>query len=95
MTFFKMAAAAALLTVMPLSAMAAEMPTAEQCEAWFVKADTNKDGALGDQEESAKYADMISKGSESSSMAGSANVTLKKEDFVMGCGKGYFGMPAN
>ncbi len=96
MTFFKMAAAAALLTVMPISAMAAEMPTAEQCDGWFTKADTNNDGALGQQEDASKFAGMISKSSvadKNSSTAADALI-LKKEIFLAECAKGTFGMPS-
>lgn len=95
MTFFKMAAAAALLTLLPVTAMAAEMPSAEQCDAWFTKVDSNKDGALGQQEEAAKYAGMIS----SSSVAQKNNSTsadaliLQKDIFMTECAKGTFGMP--
>jgi hypothetical protein len=95
MTFFKMAAAAALLTLSPmvtLPAMAADMPTAEQCDAWFAKIDTNNDGTLGDQEDAAKYADKIDSGSQSSSDT-MPSVTLVKADFLAACVKGTFGMP--
>ena len=94
MTFFKMAAAAALLSLSPMAAMAADTPSAEQCDAWFVKVDNNKDGTLGEQEESPKYADMITKGSvsESDSMP---QVTVTKDRFIKACLNGSFGMPAN
>ena len=94
MTFFKMAAAAVLLTLSPMAAMAAEMPSAEQCDAWFTKVDSNKDGSLGDQEDAVKYADLISKGSEGTA-TGTPNVIMKKEDFLVACVKGTFGMPTN
>jgi hypothetical protein len=95
MTFFKLAAAAGLLTVLPMSAMAAEMPSADQCSAWFTKADTNGDGSLGQQEDAAKYAGMISKSSvadQNNSTAADALI-LKKEAFMKYCGEGTFGMP--
>lgn len=64
MTFLKMAAATALFAALPLSAMAQSAPTAAECEAWFAKADTNKDGSLGGSgEEASKYADLMSGGS--------------------------------
>jgi hypothetical protein len=96
MTFFKMAAATALLALMPMTAMAAEMPSADQCSAWFMKADSNKDGALGQQEDASKYAGMISK----SSVADQNNSTsadaliLQKDVFMKYCGEGTFGMPS-
>jgi hypothetical protein len=95
MTFFKMAAAAALLTLVPMSAMAAEMPTAEQCDAWFTKADSNKDGALGQQEEASKYAGMISKSSVADNNSGTAAdaLILQKDIFLAECAKGTFGVP--
>ena len=92
MTFFKMAAAAALLSLSPMAAMAAEMPSAEQCEAWFVKVDTNKDATLSDLEDAAKYSDLITSGSQASSDT-MPSVTLKKDDFLAACVKGTFGMP--
>ncbi len=94
MTFLKMAMAAVLLTLSPMAAMAAEIPSADQCEAWFVKVDNNKDGTLGEQEESPKYADMITKGSvsESDSMP---QVTVTKARFIKACLDGSFGMPSN
>jgi hypothetical protein len=96
MTFFKMAAAAAVLTLVPMTAMAAEMPTAEQCSAWFEKVDTNKDGALGQQEEASKYAGMISKSSVADNNSGTAAdaLILQKDIFMSECGKGTFGMPS-
>jgi hypothetical protein len=96
MTSLKMAAAAALLTFIPINAMAAEMPSGEQCDAWFMKVDTNGDGTLGQQEEVTKYADMITKASASSdNSSGNAMATLiKKEDWVKYCAKGTFGMPS-
>jgi hypothetical protein len=98
MTFFKMAAAAAaLLTLLPVSIMAAETPTSEQCSAWFVKADNNNDGALGQQEDASKYAGMISKSSvadKNSSTAANALI-IQKDVFMKYCGEGSFGMPMN
>ncbi len=96
MTFLKMAAAAACLTLLPVSAMAAEMPSAEQCDGWFVKADSNKDGALGQQEEAAKYAGMISKSSiaDSNNSAAADATILTKVTFLEECAKGTFGMPS-
>jgi hypothetical protein len=96
MTFSKMAAAAALLALVPATAMAQAAPTADQCTAWFDKADTNKDGTLGQQEEVTKYADMISKGSQSSdnSSASATAALMPKEIFLQECGKGTFGMPS-
>jgi hypothetical protein len=97
MTFFKMAAATALLALMPMTALAAEMPSAEQCSGWFMKADTNNDGALGQQEDASKFAGMISK----SSVADKNNSTsadaliLQKDVFMKYCGEGTFGMPSN
>lgn len=95
MTFFKMAAAAALLTLVPITAMAAEMPSTEQCDAWFVKADANKDGALGNSEGSLKYSDMVTKGSTGSSSDSQQEVILAKDMFLTECAKGTFGMPMN
>jgi hypothetical protein len=95
MTFFKMAAATALLALMPMTAMAAEMPSAGDCDAWFVKADTNNDGALGQQENASKYAGMISGSSvaqKNSSTAADALI-LTKDIFMKYCGEGTFGMP--
>jgi hypothetical protein len=95
MTFFKMAAATALLALMPMTAMAAEMPSSGDCDAWFVNADTNKDGALGQQEDASKYAGMISGSSvadKNSSTAADALI-LTKEIFMAQCEKGTFGMP--
>jgi hypothetical protein len=97
MTFFKMAAAAALLTFLPVSVMAAETPTSEQCSAWFVKADSNNDGALGQQEDASKYAGMISKSSvadKNSSTAADALI-IQKDVFMKYCGEGSFGMLMN
>lgn len=97
MTFSKMAAFAAFLVVLPVSAVAQQMPTAEQCTAWFDKADANKDGSLGQQEEAAKYVGMISGNTESdnnSSTAAEATI-VSKDDFLAACGKGTFGMPTN
>lgn len=107
MTFFKMAAATALLTLVPMTAMAAEMPSAEQCSAWFAKADKNSDGSLGGSgEEAAKYGDLRSGGSSQAqstdggaSGGGSGNNNLDfimtKEVFLETCRKGSFGMPTN
>jgi hypothetical protein len=97
MTFFKMAAAAAVLTLMPMTAMAAEMPSADQCSAWFVKADTNKDGALGQQEDAAKYAGMISKSSiaDQNNSTSAEALIIQKDVFMKYCGEGSFGMPMN
>jgi hypothetical protein len=97
MTFFKMATAAALLTFLPMTAMAAETPSAEQCSDWFVKVDSNKDGALGQQEDASKYAGMISKSSvadKNSSTAADALI-IQKDVFMKYCGEGSFGMPMN
>jgi hypothetical protein len=96
MTFFKMAAATAVLALMPMTAMAAEMPTAEQCDAWFVKVDSNKDGALGQQEDASKYAGMISGSSvaDKNSSTSADALILTKEIFMTECGKGTFGMPS-
>jgi predicted lipoprotein with Yx(FWY)xxD motif len=96
MTFLKMAAAAALLALVPTTVLAqAAAPTAAECDAWFVKVDTNKDGSLGQQEEVTKYTDMISKSSASSDNS-SANATatiMQKDAFLAECAKGTFGMP--
>jgi hypothetical protein len=96
MTLSKFALALGLLALVPSTAMAqAEAPTAEQCTAWFDKADANKDGSLGQQEEVAKYTDMISKGSvsqDNSSTAATATI-MDKQMFLTECGKGTFGMP--
>jgi hypothetical protein len=97
MTRFKIAAAAALLAIVPTTAMAqAEKPSAEQCDAWFVKADSNKDGALGQQEEASKYAGMISKSSDadSNSSTSADALILQKDIFLAECAKGTFGMPS-
>ena len=97
MTFFKMAATAAVLTLVPMTAMAAEMPSAEQCSGMFTKADSNNDGALGQQEDASKYAGMISGSSvadKNSSTAADALI-LTKEVFMKYCGEGKFGMPSN
>ncbi len=94
MTFLKMAAAAVLLTVSPMAAMAAEMPSAGQCEDWFAKVDSNNDGALGVQENAAEYSDLITKGSDASE-ASSQAIIITKATFLEACGKGTFGMPKN
>jgi hypothetical protein len=97
MTFFKMAAAAALLALIPTTAMAqAAAPTAAECDAWFVKIDNNKDGALGQQEEASKYAGMISKSSvaDSNSSTSADALILQKDIFMSECAKGTFGMPS-
>ena len=93
MTFLKMAAAAALLALIPATAMAqAAAPTAAECDAWFVKADTNKDGSLGQQEDVKKYDDMITK---SSSNTNDSSTIMQKDAFLEACAKGTFGMPMN
>lgn len=96
MTFLKMAAATAFLTLLPISAMAAEMPSADQCSAWFTKADTNNDGALGQQEEASKYAGMISGSSvaQKNSSTSADALILQKDVFMKYCGEGTFGMPS-
>jgi hypothetical protein len=86
MTFSKMAAAAALLTLMPLPAMAA-MNTAEQCTAMFEKADTNKDGEIGQQEEASKYAAMVTGNTEDNSSTGATALIIKKDRFMEFCQK--------
>jgi hypothetical protein len=98
MTFIKMAAAAALLTLIPTAAMAqTAAPTAADCDAWFMKVDTNKDGSLGQQEEATKFIGMKSQSSvESQNNGATANaLTLTKEDFLAECAKGTYGMPTN
>ena len=96
MTFFKMAVAAGLLTLVPTTAMAAETPTADQCSAWFEKVDSNKDGALGQQEEASKYVGMINKSSVADNNSGTAanTIILQKDVFIKHCGEGTFGMPS-
>jgi hypothetical protein len=98
MTFIKMAAAAALLTLIPTAAMAqTAAPTAADCDAWFMKVDTNKDGSLGQQEEATKFIGMKSQSSvDDQNNGATANaLTLTKEDFLTECAKGTYGMPMN
>ena len=92
MTKLSLAALAAFMIMTPVAAMAADMPSAEQCSAWLVKADTNKDGALGKSEDSLKYGEMISKSSTGSSMGDDG--VLKGDMFLAECAKGTFGMPS-
>ena len=90
-TSFKVTIAAALLSVMSAgTVMAAEMPTAEQCDAWFKKADTNGDGIIGKSEDANKYEEMMTKAS-GTKMTGDAQI--KMDAFAMDCQKGTFGMP--
>ncbi len=85
------AVSAATMLLLPSVAMAADNPTAEQCKAWLAKVDVNKDGDIGNNEESKKYADMLTKGG----MEGMGEDTVVKGAmFLDGCAKGYFGMPA-
>jgi hypothetical protein len=97
MTFLKMAAAAAVLTLLPTTIMAAETPTAEQCSTWFTKIDSNNDGALGQQENASKYAGMVSKSSVADNNSGTAAdaLIIQKDVFMKYCGEGTFGMPMN
>jgi hypothetical protein len=82
--------AAISLTLASAQAFAQDAPTAEQCDAWLAKADTNSDGSIG-KGENVKFIEMMSK----------ASTTVKKEDtiidkasFMEECQKGTFGMPA-
>jgi hypothetical protein len=97
MTFLKTAAAAALLTFLPVKAMAAETPTTEQCSTWFERVDSNKDGALGQQEDASKYAGMVSKSSvaDKNSSTSADALIIQKDVFMKYCGEGTFGMPMN
>ncbi len=69
---------------------AADAPTAEQCSAWFTKADTNADGSLG-KGENAMIVEAMNK---------AGGTTMKEDDiitkeaFLADCGKGTLGMPA-
>ncbi len=70
--------------------LAAEAPTAEQCDAWFTKSDTNADGSIGKNEGSDKLVEMMTKNSTNTQE--SADI-ITKESFLAECGKGTFGMP--
>jgi hypothetical protein len=91
MNKFLIAASTAALLLLPSAAIAADAPTAEQCKAWLEKADVNKDGDIGNNEESKKYAEMLTKGG----MEGMGEDTvIKGAVFTEACLKGTFGMPA-
>jgi hypothetical protein len=98
MTFIKMAAASALLTLIPTAAMAqTAAPTAADCDAWFMKVDTNKDGSLGQQEEATKFIGMKNPSAVDNQNNDTTAIvsTLTKEDFLAECAKGTYGMPTN
>jgi hypothetical protein len=91
MTRTSILAVAGVLSIFSVApAIAADAPTAEQCAAWFTKADTNADGSLG-KGENMTIVEAMNK----------AGGTTMKEDDMMGkeaflaaCGKGTLGMPA-
>lgn len=85
------AASAAMFALLPAAnSLAAEMPTADQCTAWFTKADTNGDGSLG-KGENAKYIEMMTK---TSTTTMDADEALAKDAWLAECAKGTFGMPS-
>ena len=90
MNKFALVAAVAVFALSPLAAIAADKPSAEQCDAWLAKADTNNDGTIGNNEDAKKYVEMITKGG----MTGMGeDETVPKAMFIEQCLKGSFGMP--
>lgn len=85
-----LAAMMAASMLVPSMAFAQAAPTAEQCNAWLEKADTNKDGSIGNNEDAKKYAEMITK----AGVTGMGeDAVVPKDMFLEQCAKGTFGMP--
>jgi hypothetical protein len=80
---------AALSLFVTAPAFAQSAPTAEQCNAWLAKADTNGDGSLGTGENT-QYIEMMNK---TATTKMDANSALQKDAFLDACTKGTFGMP--
>ena len=95
MTFFKTLALTALITI-PASGFAlaqdAAKPTVEQCDAWFTKLDTNKDGTVSGEETKTLTVSSAQAGTQSGSNQDSMIWT--KDQFASECAKGTYGMPA-
>jgi hypothetical protein len=88
---FLIATSMAGLFLMPSLALSADKPSAEQCKSWLEKVDVNKDGDIGNNEDSKKYVDLLT-GSGHEGMGEDA--VVKGQMFLDECAKGVFGMPA-
>lgn len=87
----KLGFVAAAMTVMSLSpALAADAPNKEQCDGWFMKADTNKDGTLGG-DELKMFADRMGLTQDNKDLSG---IIVSKVDWTKACEEGKFGMPS-
>jgi hypothetical protein len=79
--------AVALTAAVILSAPAAYAASAEQCQAIFVKADTNKDGSIGVNEDAKSFEEAMTK-TTISRKKNSEPIT--REEFDEACAKGAF-----